>query len=377
MGITHHAHGVENVQAIANLALLRGMIGKESAGLMPIRGHSNVQGIGSVGVTPKLKDAIFDKLQNELNVSLPTVAGLDTLACMDGANSGTLKFGLCLGGNLYGSNPDSVYADQSLSNLEMLVQLNTTLNTGHAMGLAKETIILPVLARDEESQPTTQESMFNLVRLSDGGQQRFEGARSEVDVVCDLGEEVLSDSTPIDWTGMRTHDNIRDWISKVIPGWTSIGEIAKTKREFQIAGRTLHEPRFAMESGRAKIHIHKLPDLKGHGEWLRLMTVRSEGQFNTVVYEEEDIYRGQDRRDVILMNPRDVARLKLSHDQAVTIESKTGRLENIRIREFPEIKAGNVLMYYPEANVLVSRSVDPKSKTPAFKGELVRVLVDE
>jgi anaerobic selenocysteine-containing dehydrogenase len=95
------------------------------------------------------------------------------------------------------------------------------------------------------------------------------------------------------------------------------------------------------------------------------------------VYEEEDIYRGQDRRDVILMNPRDVARLKLSHDQAVTIESKTGRLENIRIREFPEIKAGNVLMYYPEANVLVSRSVDPKSKTPAFKGELVRVLVDE
>ncbi len=377
MGITHHAHGVENVQAIANLALLRGMIGKENAGLMPIRGHSNVQGIGSVGVTPKLKDAIFDKLQNELDVSLPTVAGLDTLACMDGANSGTLKFGLCLGGNLYGSNPDSVYADQSLSNLEMLVQLNTTLNTGHAMGLAKETIILPVLARDEESQPTTQESMFNLVRLSDGGQQRFEGARSEVDVVCDLGEEVLSDSTPIDWTGMRTHDNIRDWISKVIPGWTSIGEIAKTKREFQIAGRTLHEPRFAMESGRAKIHIHKLPDLKGHGEWLRLMTVRSEGQFNTVVYEEEDIYRGQDRRDVILMNPRDVARLKLSHDQAVTIESKTGRLENIRIREFPEIKAGNVLMYYPEANVLVSRSVDPKSKTPAFKGELVRVLVDE
>lgn len=173
MGITHHAHGVENVQAIANLALLRGMIGKESAGLMPIRGHSNVQGIGSVGVTPKLKDAIFDKLQNELNVSLPTVAGLDTLACMDGANSGTLKFGLCLGGNLYGSNPDSVYADQSLSNLEMLVQLNTTLNTGHAMGLAKETIILPVLARDEESQPTTQESMFNLVRLSDGGATAF------------------------------------------------------------------------------------------------------------------------------------------------------------------------------------------------------------
>jgi len=137
MGITHHAHGVENVQAIANLAFLRGMIGKENAGLMPIRGHSNVQGIGSVGVTPKLKDAIFDKLQNELDVSLPTVAGLDTLACMDGANSGALKFGLCLGGNLYGSNPDSVYADHSLSNLEMLVPLNTPLTYRSCDGIGE------------------------------------------------------------------------------------------------------------------------------------------------------------------------------------------------------------------------------------------------
>ena len=374
MGITHHTHGVANVQAIANLALLRGMIGKVGAGLMPIRGHSNVQGIGSVGVTPKLKDAIFDKLQNELNVELPTVAGLDTLACMDGAKSGDLKFGLCLGGNLYGSNPDSVYADQSLSNLDMLVQLNTTLNTGHAMGLAKETIILPVLARDEESQPTTQESMFNLVRLSDGGKQRFEGARSEVDIVCDLGEEVLDNSTPIDWTRMRTHDNIRNWISKVIPGWESIRQIENTKNEFQIDGRTFHQPKFGFETGRAKIHVHNLPDLKGDSEWLRLMTVRSEGQFNTVVYEEEDIYRGQDRRDVILMNPDDVKRLGLSHDQVVTIESKVGRLERIHVRAFSEIKAGNVLMYYPEANVLVSRHVDPQSKTPAFKGELIRVL---
>ena len=64
MGITHHAHGVDNVQAIANLALLRGMVGRPDAGLLPIRGHSNVQGIGSVGVAPKLKDAIFDRLRD-------------------------------------------------------------------------------------------------------------------------------------------------------------------------------------------------------------------------------------------------------------------------------------------------------------------------
>ena len=167
MGITHHTYGVENVEAIANLALLRGMVGRPNAGLLPIRGHSNVQGIGSMGVTPQLKDAIFDRLQSHFGLQLPTTVGLDTLACMEAADRKELKFGFCLGGNLYGSNPDATFAKHALSKLELLVYLNTTLNTGHAHGLAKETIILPVLARDEEPQATTQESMFNYIRLSD------------------------------------------------------------------------------------------------------------------------------------------------------------------------------------------------------------------
>ena len=191
MGITHHAHGVDNVQAIANLALLRGMVGRPGAGLLPIRGHSNVQGIGSVGVTPKLKEAIFDRLESHFNVELPTTVGRDTMACIEGAASGELKLGFALGGNLYGSNPDAAFARQALENLEMMVYLNTTLNTGHAYGLAKETIILPVLARDEEPQPTTQESMFNRVRLSDGGPVRHQGPRSEVAVIAELAGRVM------------------------------------------------------------------------------------------------------------------------------------------------------------------------------------------
>src|SRR5688572_19683523 len=107
MGITHHAHGVHNVQAIGNLALMRGMVGRPGAGLLPIRGHSNVQGIGSMGVAPKLKDAVFDRLQSHFGALLPTTSGRDTMACMEGAESGELKMGFCLGGNLYGSNPDS------------------------------------------------------------------------------------------------------------------------------------------------------------------------------------------------------------------------------------------------------------------------------
>ena len=372
MGITHHAHGVQNVQAIVNLALMRGMVGRRHAGLMPIRGHSNVQGIGSVGVTPTLKDVVFDRLQSHFGVRLPTTAGLDTLACIEAAHERRLRFGFCLGGNLYGSNPDATFAAAALGQLQSIVYLNTTLNTGHAHGLADETIILPVLARDEEPQPTTQESMFNYVRLSDGGPRRFPGPRSEVEIIASVAQGVLGHGQgTIDWESMRNTGRIRDAIARVVPGFEKLADLDRTKQEFQIGGRTFHQPCFPTPTGRGTLHVHGLPELRGGNGQLRLMTVRSEGQFNTVVYEEEDLYRGQDRRDVILLHPDDITRLGLTAEQRVTIRSETGSVPRILVRSFPKIKAGNALMYYPECNALVPRHVDALSKTPAFKSVLV------
>jgi molybdopterin-dependent oxidoreductase alpha subunit len=372
MGITHHVHGVANVQAIVNLALMRGMAGRPNAGLMPIRGHSNVQGIGSMGVTPKLKEAVFTALEREFAVKLPTSPGLDTLACMESADAGCLKFGICLGGNLYGSNPDATFAAEALSKLDSLVYLNTTLNTGHAHGLARETLILPVLARDEEPQPTTQESMFNYVRMSDGGPRRHEGPRAEVQIIADIAQQTLG-AGPVDWQSMHDTGRIRQAIAKVIPGFEQLAEIDKTKQEFQIPGRTFHQAKFPTPDGRAIMHRHELPERRGGPQELRLMTVRSEGQFNTVVYEEEDIYRNQDRRDVILLHPDDIRRLGLKEEQRVIVRNETGEMANILVRSFPEIRPGNALMYYPEANVLVPRHADPHSKTPAFKSVVVTV----
>jgi molybdopterin-dependent oxidoreductase alpha subunit len=433
MGITHHAHGVQNVQAIGNLALLRGMVGKLGAGLMPIRGHSNVQGIGSVGVTPKLKDILFERLQDHFGVELPTTPGRDTMACMEGAAGGELKFGLCLGGNLYGSNPDSTFARRALENLDMLIYLSTTLNTGHAYGLARETIILPVLARDEEPQPTTQESMFNYVRLSDGGPARHVGPKSEVEVIATIAVNIAStkvrsaskvvqqahqkapalagaatanatspgggvsvgsnghaqSSSPslqppasglssIDWRSMQDTGRIREAIAAIIPGFEKIADIDKTKQEFQIGGRTFHQANFPTYNGRANLHVHDLPELQGQGDReLRLMTIRSEGQFNTVVYEDYDLYRGVERRDVILIHPDDIQRLGLDASMTVTVRGPAGSLRGVRLHPFTEIRTGNAAMYYPEANVLVSRQVDPSSKTPAFKCVIVKLEIDQ
>ncbi len=372
MGITHHLHGVANVRAIVNLALLRGMVGRPGAGLLPIRGHSNVQGMGSVGVVPNLKEQVLAKLERRLNVTLPRSPGLDTMACMQAADAGTMRTAFCLGGNLFGSNPDAKFAHHALGKLDLVAYLNTTLNTGHAWGRGRTTLILPVLARDEEPEPTTQESMFNFVRLSDGQQTRLAGPRSEVALIATIAHRVLGDASPIDWPSLQRHCQVRALIADAIPGYGEIGNIDRTRQEFHIAGRILHRPTFATPTGRAQFAPTPLPQLPGGDRQLRLMTVRSEGQFNTVVYEEEDIYRGQDRRNVILMNPADIARLGLHADQRVVVRSTAGEMRGILVRPY-DIRAGNALMYYPEANVLVPTTTDPLSKTPAFKCVLITV----
>ncbi|MGB0716547.1 MAG: FdhF/YdeP family oxidoreductase [Phycisphaerae bacterium] len=372
MGITHHKHGTDNVRAIVNTALCRGMIGREGAGLLPIRGHSNVQGIGSVGVTPTLKKVVFERLESEFNVSLPTTKGMDTLACMEAMADGRLKSGWCLGGNLYGANPDLTFAGNAMAKMDHLTYFSTTLNSGHFLGRARETVILPVLARDEEPSPTTQESMFNFVRMSDGGPARHQGPRSEVEIVATLAQAVLGDDGPIDWQSMKDTRSIRQAIGAVVPGYEKIKRMDDTRHEFQIDGRTFHEPTFPTESGKAKFHVTPIPQLVGSGDELRLMTIRSEGQFNTVVYEESDIYRYQERRDVILMNADDMRARGIRPDQSVTVTSDTGVMHKIIARAY-EIPPGNAAMYYPEANVLVGRQADPESRTPAFKAVPVTV----
>ncbi|MEX0586325.1 MAG: molybdopterin dinucleotide binding domain-containing protein, partial [Pirellulales bacterium] len=212
---------------------------------------------------------------------------------------------------------------------------------------------------------------FNYIRLSDGGPRRHDGPRSEVEIVSALAENVVG-SEQFDWAGLRSHTAIRQAIADVVPGLEKISQVDQTKEEFHVEGRRLEQPRFPTATGRARLHTFELPPAAGEEGELRLMTVRSEGQFNTVVYEEYDLYRGQERRDVILLHPVDLDRLGIAHDERVTVHSSIGSL-SVVARSFERIKPGNALMYYPEANVLVPRRADAQSKTPAFKGIAIRV----
>ena len=375
MGITHHLHGAATVQAIAALALMRRMVGRPGAGLQPIRGHSNIQGMGTVGVTPTLKQAIFDRLQKHYGVTLPTMKGYDTLECLDAADRGEMRFAVCLGGNLYGSSPDATYARRSMGKIDTVVYLSTSLNTGHAWGTGgEETIILPVLARDEEPEPSTQESMFSYIRLSDGGKPRHVGPRAEVEIIADLATRVLGEGGPVNWRDMSHTSTIRTAIAAIVPGLEQIAEIDRTKKEFSIPGRALDRPGFPTADGKAALVVHDLPPAP---EGLTLMTIRSEGQFNTVVYEEEDLYRNQTRRDIVLIHPDDVRQHGLTDGGRCRIASAAGEMRGQIVAAFDQIRPGCVAMYYPESNLLVPKAADPLSRTPAYKSVAVTIAADD
>ncbi|MEY4352586.1 MAG: hypothetical protein RLZZ609_827 [Cyanobacteriota bacterium] len=381
MGITHHANGTSNVQAIANTAVLTGNVGRPGAGTMPIRGHSNVQGFGSMGVTVRLREPMQRALEELLGKPLSRVQGYDTRALIEAAEAGTVDTLLCLGGNLYGANPDSGQASRALGKIDTLIYLATKPNTGHFHGLAsRQTLLLPVFNRFETPHRTTVESGNNWVRLNEPGSTHLRSGQliSEVEFLAELAHRLHGDS-PIDWRRLQDPVYVRELIARTVPGYEGIADIDNSHKEFEVGGRVFHEPRFATPNGRAQLAVTPLPELRlpdathfgglepgERGLVLSLITARSYGQHNTVVYKTDDSYRGMPHRQTILMNPADIANGGLAAHQRVKVQGEAGALEGIEV--IPgSIRRGAALMFYPEANVLMRPVIDAESGTPAFK----------
>jgi molybdopterin-dependent oxidoreductase alpha subunit len=381
MGITHHSNGTDNVQAIANTAVLSGNVGRPGAGTMPIRGHSNVQGFGSMGVTVHLREPMRLALEQLLGRPLSRVQGYDTRALIEAADRGEVDTLLCLGGNLHGANPDSGQARRALGRIDTIIYLATKPNTGHFHGLAaRQTLLLPVFNRFETPHRTTVESGNNWVRLNEPGRTHLGSGQliSEVSFLAELAQR-LHGRDPIDWSRLQDPVYVRRLIARTVPGYTAIADIDASRREFEVAGRVFEQPHFATASGRAQLAVTPLPQLSlpsaehfgglaagQPGLVLSLITARSYGQHNTVVYKQGDAYRGMPHRHTILMNRQDLNASGLRAGQRVTVQGEAGSLSDIEIIAGP-IRAGAALMFYPEANVLMKARIDAASGTPAFK----------
>ncbi len=381
MGVTQQENGVDNIFSIANTALLTGNAGKIGSGTMPIRGHSNVQGFGSMGVTIRLKEEIQLALEKVLQRPLSRIPGYDTRALMEAADAGEIDTLVCLGGNLYAANPDLAQASRALSKIETIFYISTKPNLGHFHGVAKNTIIIPVFARFENPHKTTTESGNNFVRLNDEGQTHLHGEDadliSEVEFLTEIAHRIHGD-TPVNWRQLQDTKYIRQLIAQTIPGFEKMATIDETKQEFTINNRIFHQPKFPTKSGKASMFVTPLPELTlpsmqdfhlpfaTKGVIVALGTGRSYSQHNTVVYKEEDKFRGMPHRNCILMNQLDVESADLREHQRVTVQGNTGKMENVEII-YGSIRQGAALMFYPEVNAIVPTTIDKRSGTPAFK----------
>jgi molybdopterin-dependent oxidoreductase alpha subunit len=322
MGITQHSNGVDNVKSIANTALITGNAGKLGTGTMPIRGHSNVQGFGSMGVSIRLSEPVKQALNELLGKPVSETPGYDARALIRAADGGKIDTLFCLGGNLYAANPDLTQAKRALANIETIFYVATKPNLGHFHGLGREnTLILPVFNRFENPHSTTTESGNNFVRFNETGTSHLTSADSdlisEIELITEIAHRLLGDS-PINWQRLQDTSYIRELIAKTIPGYQKIGKIDQTKTEFTIEGRIFTTPHFPTSTGKANMAVTPLPKLTippleffglskdTQGIVLILGTGRSYGQHNTVVYNTADKFRGMPHRYCILMNFTDI-----------------------------------------------------------------------
>ncbi len=389
MGITQHAVGTSVVQQLVNLLMLGGHIGRQGAGLCPLRGHSNVQGDRTVGITEIPNKALVDGMERAFGFRPRQDKGHNAIEAIEAIRDGRSKALVCLGGNLAVamSDPDVTFA--AMRKLDLVVHLATKLNRSHLL-TAKTTIILPVIGRTELDvqasgpQAITVEDSMSMVHASRGFlKPPSDQLRSEPATIAAIAKATIGDRYGIDWDGLvSNYDNIRNKIEAVFPDFHDFNERIKVPGGFRLtvpaSSREWHtqngKANFLVACGLEEDQRFDDPDV------LILTTLRSHGQYNTTVYNLNDRYRGvTGRRDIIFISKQDLEARGLSDGDKIDITGvKIGDALPRTVRAFTAVEydlpAGTIAGYYPEMNkVIVLADIDKTSGTPAYKGVPVRI----
>jgi molybdopterin-dependent oxidoreductase alpha subunit len=391
MGVTQHRHGVETAKMIVNLLLLRGNIGKPGAGISPIRGHSNVQGQRTVGISEKTKLVPLDKLAELYGFEPPRWDGLTTVDACEGIVKGDVRGFVSLGGNFLRAVPERSLMEPAWSGLRLSVQIATKLNRSHIVP-GEVTYLLPCLGRieiDEQASGPQAVSMEDSTTCIHGsrGQRTpvVPDVRSEPAIVAGLAKATLKHNPKIDWDAwIADYGLVRDAIERTYPDQFK----DFNKRMFEPGGfpRPLgvRERKWKTPNGKANFTVPKsafaVPP-EGDGIY-ELMTMRADGQFNTTIYNEDDRFRGiRGGRYVVFMNPKDVEAEGLKQGDTVTLSTEADDAVERTLSELQvvpyDIPRKTLAGYYPECNGLIPLwHYAEGSKVPAAKSVPVRISRD-
>jgi len=391
MGMTQHRSGVHNVQMAANLALLGGHVGRRGAGILPVRGHSNVQGQRTVGITEKPELVPLDKLERMYRFTAPREKGMTTVETCEGLLAGRVTAIVSLGGNLLRAVPDSPRIEAAWRGLPLAVHVATKLNRTHLIH-GEAAWLLPCLGRIEIDRQASGEqavSTEDSTGCMHGSRGRAEPAgpllKSEPAIVAGLAKALLGESTAVPWDDWvadyaRVRRAIEDTWPEIFHGFE--------QRMWQPGG--FHRPLAARErewktvTGKANFLVpptlEEDTDMQARGpDVLRLTTLRSFDQFNTTVYGYHDRFRGiHGTRAILMMNAADIARLGLRDGAQVRATTAGGtdgprEVAGLRVVAY-DLPAGCAAGYFPELNALVPlwhHAVG--SQVPGYKSVPIRV----
>ncbi|MDB5592901.1 FdhF/YdeP family oxidoreductase [Enterovirga sp.] len=391
MGLTQHRKGVETVNMLVNLLLLRGNLGRPGAGICPVRGHSNVQGQRTVGISEKPELVPLDRLAELYGFEPPREKGLNTVETCEAVIAGKVTAFVSLGGNFIRAVPDTVRMEEAWRKLRLTVQISTKLNRSHLVH-GEISYILPCLGRIEIDHQATGPQAVSM----EDSTSCFHGSRgvatpvspdvrSEPWIVAELAKATLPPNPRVPWDAwVGDYSRVRDAIEATYPD---------TFRDFNAR---LFEPGgivkplpardrvWETETGRANFTVpaglEADPDTAtDRRDVLDLITLRSNDQFNTTIYGYDDRFRGIDgTRMILFMSANDIARLGLEDGAEVDVATDARdefarEVKGLRVVKY-DIPEGNCAGYYPELNVLLPLwHYDEQAKTPAAKAIPVRV----
>ncbi len=362
MGLTQHPQGVENVKSVVNLALARGMMGKPNSGVVPIRGHSGVQGGSECGSVPDtfpggypVNEENAQHFSELWGAEVPSWKGMHCGEMLDA----DLDVFYVVGGNFLETMPDPHYIEERLKQSPLRVHQDILLNSSMLADAGEMTILLPAKTRYEQEGGGTQTSTERRIRYTpEIPGHRIAEARAEWKILCELGKACGVD------LGFETADEIRQEMDRVMPMYKGISNLKKEGDSFQYGGPLLcNAPGF-----RGKFSPLDLPVARPVHKDRFFVITRRGTQFNSMIYKNRDAITGAAREDV-MMAPADVQRLGLRDGDRIELRSDLGTME-ANVMASDDVRPGSIQAHWPEANVLIDRFYQPSSGEPDYNAEV-------